>query len=271
MAITIENNEPKQEKKSSKNWIMLMLSLALGGGGVFLANDFIDDKIAYYKSQFEKTEPMIKVVVPVADMVRGQRITQNDLSLREVPVQFAHANAVTNANFDVAVGQHLSFDIASGKPLLWAHLEGGLSPTFSGSLVNGLRAMTVPVDEVNSISGFLQPSDNIDLFMTYKKTVFPVIQNLHVLATGTKTITDKTGRATGTYQTITVQVTPEIAKKIVLARSIAPITATLRNPKDEASISASAYTVAQLLNIPKPVKKRRLPRKKGIEFIIGGV
>ncbi len=272
MSTTIENTAPKQKTKSSKNIVMLMLSLALGGGGVYLANDFIEDKVAYYKGQLEKTETMVKMVVPVRQMVRGEIVTQNDLSLREIPAKYAHANAVSNENFDIAVGQHLSFDIDEGKPLLWAHLEGGLAPTFSGSLVDGMRAMTVPVDEVNSISGFLQPSDNIDLFMTYEKSVYPVIQNLHVLATGTKTITDKTGQATGVYQTITVQVTPETAKKIVLARSVGTITATLRHPKDEQPISPAAYTVSQLLNRPVPVKKkkRRIIKKKGIEYIIGG-
>ena len=272
MATTIVNSEPEKKTKSGKNFMMLALALALGGGGVYLANDFIEDKIAFYRSQLEKTEPMVQMVVPVRHMARGEIVTQNDLALREIPASYAHSNAVGNENFDIAVGQHLSFDIAEGKPLLWAHLEGGLAPTFSGSLADGMRAMTIPVDEVNAISGFLQPSDNIDLFMTYEEKVYPVIQNLHVLATGTKTITDKTGQATGIYQTITVQVSPETAKKIVLAHSVGKITATLRHPKDQQAVNPSPYTVAQLLNRPKPVKKkkRKVVRKKGIEYIIGG-
>ncbi len=247
---TIEE-QSRRGRKSSKTFVMLFLSLALGAGGVYLAKGFIENKVNYYKSQLEKTEEMVKVVVPVRPMARGEVVTASDLALREMPARFAHDNGLTEANHGVALGQRLSFDVGKGKPLLWAHLEGGLTPTFSGKLEDGFRALTVPVNEVNSISGFLQPTDNIDLFLTYKDTVFPVMQNLHVLATGIKTETDKTGRSTGkTYNTITVQVTTDEAKKIVLAQSVGKLTATLRNPKDEGPIPNHTLTVSELLNKP---------------------
>ena len=61
----------------------------------------------------------------------------------------------------------------------------------------------------------------MDLLLTYAdkskgKLTHPVMQNLHVLATGVKTVVDKTGRTDGTrYNTITVQVTPEDAMNYV--------------------------------------------------------
>ncbi|HHJ14797.1 MAG TPA: Flp pilus assembly protein CpaB [Gammaproteobacteria bacterium] len=269
---TIDIIEPEAEsrpgRRSARHFILLGMALLLGAGGVFLAQKFIDAKIDYYRRQAEKTEPMVQVVVPARDMVRGEVVTLKDMLKRDVPTSFAHINAVTPRDFDRAAGQRLSFDIARGKPLLWAHLEGGRAPTFSGKLEEGKRALTVPVDEINSISGFLQPTDNIDLFMTYQKQVMPIVQNLHVLATGSRTMRDKSGQATGVYQTITVEVTPEIAKKITLARSVGKITATLRNPQDQDPISKRPYTVRELLNRPRVV--RRQVKKRGIEYIIGG-
>ncbi|HHJ12527.1 MAG TPA: Flp pilus assembly protein CpaB [Chromatiales bacterium] len=270
----VEDSAPRKGGGNTRrNLLLLLLSLVIGGGGAWLAKGFIEKKVNYYRAQLEKTQPMVQVVVPVRDMRRGEIVTEQDLALREVPAEFAHVGAVRNENYQIAVGQRLSFDIAKGRPLLWAHLEGGLSPTFSGMLSEGMRALTVPVDEVNSISGFLQPGDNIDLFMNYQKAVFPVVQNLHILATGTRTVRDKTGQVTGTYQTITVEVAPEVAKKITLARSVGSITATLRNPQDAGPIDSNPYTVAQLLNKPPVVKKKRriLPKKKGIQYIIGGI
>jgi len=85
----------------------------------------------------------------------------------QIPQKYADTHSVHSGNYDVAVGQRLDFDIDEGRPLLWAHLEGGLTPTFSGKVDEGLRAMTVRVDEINSISGFLQPKDKVDLMLSY--------------------------------------------------------------------------------------------------------
>ena len=69
-----------------------------------------------------------------------------------------------------------------------------------------------------------------------------------------------------------MQVKPEDAKRIVLARDIGKITATLRHPKDEEPIAKQALTVSDLFGVQKKKKKRKAkPRKKGVEYIVGGV
>jgi len=225
-------------KKSKKNLIMMLLALSLGGLGVFLSKSYIEEQIAFYKGQLEKTETMVKIVVPSRKLLRGEIITSNDLLLREIPEKYVDTNSVTESNYDVALGQRIDFDIDEGRALLWAHLEGGLTPTFSGKVPSGLRAMTVRVDEINSISGFLQPKDRIDLLLTYgsgeSQHIFPIIQNLDVIATGIQTVVDKNGsNSQRAFTTITVQVSPEQAKQVTLAQQIGKMTAILRNPEDE--------------------------------------
>ena len=107
------------------------------------------------------------------------------------------------------------------------------------------------------------------------KITFPFIQNLNVLATGVKTVVDKTGRASDkSYSTITVKVTPTEAKQIILAQEAGKITATLRNPDDTVSISNGAIKVSDILGdkARKKVYKKKPVVKtgNGIEFIIGG-
>ncbi|MEW8085352.1 MAG: Flp pilus assembly protein CpaB [Candidatus Thiodiazotropha endolucinida] len=267
-----------QRKKVSifnKNVIMLIISVALGVGGVYLTKDFIEKKVNYYKSQLEKTEEMVALVVPNRNIQRGTIVTLRDFSVRRIPAKYAHKNAVTESTFGTATGQRVSFDITKGRPLLWAHLEGGLIPTFSGKLKPGKRALAFTVDKINSISGFLQPNDKIDLLLDYKDRIIPIIQNLHVIATGTYTQIDKTGRQSDdSFRIITVEVTPEVAEKITLAKSIGKITALLRSPQDDELISDDPMTVARLLNKPNPkpkTRKRIVRKEKGIEYIIGGI
>jgi len=269
-------------RKPSKNIFMFVLSLVLGGVGVFYSKQYIETQVAHYKSQLEKTETMIEVVVPKRSLRRGEIVRQGDLLTRPIPEQFYDTNSVTAATFEVAIGQRVDFDIDQGRPLLWAHLEGGQTPTFSGKVPTGLRAMTIRVDEINSISGFLQPKDKIDLLLTYgetsQKQIFPLIQNLNVIATGVQTFVNKKGgaEANRAFTTITIQVTPDQAQKITLSQSLGKITAMLRNPDDESPLSDKPMTIAQVLNLPKPKPPKKVVKKKvkkvkpGIEYIIGG-
>lgn len=263
---------PEPRIKFNKNLVMLVFSLVLAAFAVYFAKEFIENKINVYKSQLEKTEEMTLVIVPKRNLSSGEVISSNDFAVREIPLRFAHQNGVSQSTFDIAVGQSLSFDIAEGKTLLWAHLEGGIMPTFSGKVPEGQRAMTITVDKINSISGFLQPTDSIDLLLEYKDAVFPIIQNIRVLATGTRTRVDKTGRETsGSYNTITIEASPEIAKKIALARSVGNLTAVLRSPKDNETVGNDKMTISQLLNQPKKTYvRKRVKKESGVVFIVGG-
>lgn len=272
------NNNTKRFSVN-RNIVMLLLAAVLGSAGVYLTNAFIQGKIAAYTAQFKQDESTIAVVVPRQNLPRGTRIVADDLATRQVPAQWVHQGVVTESNYTIAEGQRVSFDAEEGKPLLWAHLEGGSVPTFSGKLPKGMRALTVPVDEVNSLSGFLQPGDQVDLILTYKPgkntITVPLLQDLTVLATGTTTAArnlldgNNHGR---TYRTVTVLVTPQDAKRVILAQETGSLTAVLRHPDDNQILPYKVTTVATLFGEPpKPKPKvRRVPKKKGVEFIIGG-
>lgn len=266
---------------------MFFVSLLVGGVGVFYSKQYIETEISAIKKTFEKTGEMVEVVVPSRPMVRGELVAKSDLTIREIPKEFVDSNSVTGTTFEQAVGQRIEFDIDRGRPMLWAHLEGGQTPTFSGKVPTGLRAMTIRVDEINSISGFLQPKDRIDLLLTHgdkeDKQIVPLIQNLNVIATGVQTYIAKETSAKRSFTTITIQVTPKQAQKITLSQQVGKITATLRNPDDESPLSDTPMTMAQVLNLPTPVVVKKVevkptvkPKRKvvkktpSIEYIIGG-
>lgn len=269
-------------KRSARPAIMFILSLGLGGVAVFYSKHYIEEQIAHYRSQLEKTEPMADVLVPMRDLRRGEVLDRNDVLLREIPQQYIDSNSIPLEKLDTAVGQVIDFDVDRGAPLLWAHLEGGLTPTFSGKLLDGLRALTVRVDEINSISGFLQPTDRVDLLLTYgrgdEQSTTPLIEQLEVIATGTQTLVDKAGSSgRRQFNTITVQVTPHQAQQLTLAQEVGKLTATLRHPDDESTLTNRQMTVAELLgntvSKPAPVSRtatRRKPTPPSIEYIIGG-
>lgn len=267
-------------RKPSKNLVMFVLSLVVGGVGVFYSKQYIESEISSYKASLEKKEILTEVVVPRRKLMRGEVLAASDLQVHKLPQQYIDPNVVLESTFETAVGQRVQYEMEPGLPLLWAHLEGGMSPTFSGKVPAGLRAMTIRVDEINSISGFLQPKDRIDLLLSYgataEKKIFPILQNINVIATGIQTYVDKTGVGQRPFTTITIQLNPEQAQKITLSQQVGKITAMLRNPDDESPLSEEPMTTAQLLNIsapkPKPIKKikRVAIASPRIEYIIGG-
>jgi len=272
--ISVESNHNSRADSSLSH----PTSAGSSKAGMYYSRTYIEEKVDYYKTQLEKTEPMVDVVVPGRRLLQGEVLRQQDLLIRPVPITYADENALLEANYADAVGKELAFDIDKGKPLLWAHLEGGRSRTFSGMVPAGARALTVRVDEINSISGFLQPGDRIDLLMTHglssENVVFPLIEKLEVIATGLQTRVDRNADGVQrSFSTITVNVSPDDAQKITLAQKLGKLTAVLRNPEDVDSLLTSPMTAARLLN--KPVKKKTVIKRKpqpkpGIEYIVGG-
>lgn len=263
------------EVAAKKNWIILVIAVAIGVAAMFAANTYINFRIASVEANLKRDMEMIKVVVPQHDLARGVRIVGDDLAIREVPKTYVSQEVVTPDAYSVAEGQRVVAAVDRGKPLLWAHLEGGQSPAFSGKLTVGKRAITFPVDEINSISGMLQPGDKIDLIATIRQlnndVTYPLLQDVQILATGTQLSPrddDGNGRQSQ-FTTVTLQVEPENANKIILAQEVGKLTAVLRNPDDERILAATKLDISSLLGTKKTEQPKR--RSKGVEFIIGGV
>jgi pilus assembly protein CpaB len=135
---------------------------------------------------------------------------------------------------------------------MWALLESKRASTFSARVASGRRAMSIAVDEISSISGMLEPGDSIDLMLTTdqkgKKLTFPVIQSVLVLAAGQRVTTDSSGEKRS-YSTITLDTTPEEARRLIIAREAGKLTALLRNPQDKGAISNAKGDLGALFGL----------------------
>lgn len=279
MSMTNPGSKPR---RSLSTILTLLFSIGAGAGGVYFSQEYIAGQVASQTAQSDVEEVMVPVVVVSRSLVRGDTVYQSDLVERQIPEQYVDSNTVTADTFELALGQRMDFDIDEGRPLLWAHLASGITPTFSGKVDQGLRAMTVRVDDINSISGFLQPGDRVDLLMSYgtgtKQRILSLMEQLNVIATGLQTETDKLSDGQPrSFSTITVHVTPEDAQKLTLAQQVGKLTAILRHPDDVQLVADAPLSVAQLIasssgaQTTKPVKRvRRKVAAAAIQYIIGG-
>jgi pilus assembly protein CpaB len=237
----------------NKNWIVLLAALGVGGLAAFGAKNYLGAQMAEIEAR-EKNKAMVQMVVAKTDLGKGSALSADNVAVRPVPKEWAHSGAITPDQFGRAEGSVLAYPANSGEPLIWSQLEGQRTPTFSARLAQGRRAVTVPVDEISSLSGMVEPGDLIDIVVSLKKDsknfTFTLLQSVTVLATGTKASPDDQdpgGRRT--FTTITLDTTPEDAKRVIAAREVGRVTALLRAPNDASSVSRDRSDALSLLGL----------------------
>jgi pilus assembly protein CpaB len=151
--------------------------------------------------------------------------------------------------------------IAENEPLTNLKLAApgvgaGLSPT----IPTGMRAVSVRVNEVIGVAGFVIPGTRVDLLVTVHEPnsgaqiTRAVVNNLTVLTAGTRYDIERAqgdGKAIPT-SVVTLLATPQDAEKIALAATEGKIMLTLRNPLDTLPTDTHGVRMAGLLGAPAP-------------------
>jgi pilus assembly protein CpaB len=235
--------------RPGKTTVVLGLALVVGVIAAMAANRFLSARIDAIEAR--NRTAMVEVVVAKVDLPKGESIGPGNVALRAIPRDYAHSNALTNNSFGSAIGRKLAYNIKGGEMLLSSMLEADKPATFSARVGIGWRAMTVAVDEINSISGLLEPGDVIDLIAGLErkgnKLTMPLLQGVQVIATGQRLADDPLTGERKQYATVTLNVTPSQAITLIAARDGGKITALLRNPADRQAAPANALDINALL------------------------
>ncbi|HEY0062182.1 MAG TPA: Flp pilus assembly protein CpaB [Telluria sp.] len=258
--------------RPSKTWIIFGVALAIGLLAALTARSYLSTQMEAIEARGKgKT---INVLVAKIDVPKGALLSKDNVAIRPIPIEFAHSVALTPDDFERVAGQPLAYAVKSGEMLMWGLMETQRMPTFSARVEAGRRAMTVPVDEINSISGMLEPGDIIDLMVTMerngRKITFPLLQSVQVMATGQRSV-DDAENGSKQYSTVTLDTNPQEAQNIIVAREAGKLTALLRNPQDKEPIGKGGYDVAALLGQNgTPASSATPAPRKGVPVMYGG-
>lgn len=257
---------------------LLVLALALGVLAAVAARNYITGQIAVERERLVPAQRMVALVVAKRDLARGELVSAETMAVREFPEAYAVQGAVAPPQFEAITGASINTPMRAGDPLLHASLTTSELAGFSTRVREGIRAMTIAVDEVNAISGMLQPGDRIDLLFSARvpamgasasgEVTRPLMQDLRVLATGRQVRPGQDDRAARTYTTITVEVQPIQAQKLVVAQRAGKLTALLRNPEDRETLAAKPMDLLGLLGLPT---SEPAPVRRATELIVGGM
>ena len=215
------------------------------------------------------------VVVAAHDLPTGSRVADKDVRLVAWPSRNPVQGSFSAAK-DV-VDRGLITGISANEPLT----ETKLAPIGSGaglppSIPPGMRAMSVKVDEVVGVAGFVAPGTRVDVVVTLRgqqaeeTMTRTVVSNVLVLTAGTRL--DQAQAKDGQPQpssVVTFAVTPNDAERIALASSEGRITLALRNPLDVAPTDTPGIKVTRLMKgqtaeTVEPVKPRVVQARRQI-------
>jgi pilus assembly protein CpaB len=214
--------------------------------------------------RFLSTRPVTTVTAPAArkatvvlasrDLPVGHRIAAEDVRTVEWPADLVPSGYNTQTA-DV-VGRGLMTAVRTNEPLLASKIaEPGSGAGLPIVIPEGQRAMSIPVDQVVGVAGFVIPYTRVDVLLTIQppgqtETMTQIIlQNLTVLTAGQVTQRNEGGDPI-TVNVVTLMVSPEQAERLSLATSQGRIQLALRNMLDIDDATTNGVRTSALLNSP---------------------
>jgi pilus assembly protein CpaB len=196
------------------------------------------------------------VVVARKSLPMGTRLSAEDLNV----IAWPSKNPMAEAFSDPAkvVNRGLLDSVAENEPITemkLAPLEAGAG--LSPSIPTGMRAMSVKVNEVVGVAGFVVPGTKVDVLVTLRRgeesMTRTVVSNVQVLTAGTRYDQDRLKDGEPIPSTVvTLMVTPDDGEKITLAQNEGKIMLALRNPLDTQQTETQGIRSANLLGQPAP-------------------
>lgn len=212
--------------------LMMIGALALAAG--FLASVYVYKNLAARNGG--SSESGVQVMVAANDLQVGARVEDRDIRIITIPSSDLPPGA-PRKKADV-VGRGVILPISKGEFILPNRLAGENAGNGLPALIPpGMRAVSVRVNEVVSVAGFVMPGTRVDVLLTGAPTgggeqqTTTVLQNVEVLASGHTLERTSTGEAQNAA-VITLLVTPDDAQRLTLASSEGHIQLALRNPLD---------------------------------------
>ena len=194
-------------------------------------------------------------MVAAVDIDAGATLAAKQLKIKEMPQDKVPKGSF--ARLEEVKDRVTTASYKEGEAILDINLE--LKPTgLLARVASHKRAMTVNVDEVSGVAGFLSPNDRVDVVVTItpkeasKDVVSKVVlQNLRVLGTGQK-IERVPGEKPQVVPTVTLEVSPEEGERLALSTRDGQITLVLRGQKDQQTVDTPGVNTLQLLGGKEP-------------------
>jgi len=260
----------------------LIIGLAVAVVLAFLVSSFVYQKFKQ-ASAVVPAVAMKQIVVAAAPLQLGTRLDPTKLRLISWPGNQPLAGMFTRV--EDCTNRALITPVAENEPILESKLASVQSGAgLPATIPEGMRAVSVAVNDVVAVAGFVIPGTMVDVLVTGQaigasgggSITRTILENVRVLAAGQKIEQDRDGKPQP-VPVITLLVTPEDASRLTMASTQGKIQLALRNTIDGKTVSPPPVLQATLFGggaPPAPIKhgvpqRAAPPPPYTIEIIVG--
>ena len=287
-------------------WIILAVSLALALLVAWFAYAYLQQRERALQQQAANAarghhRPDVAVVVPIEDSNVGAVLTKEKFVSRPIEDDLVYPDTLLAADFDTYEGQKLAQPVLHGRPVRISDLIVPEVKNVANIIPDGKRALTVEIDNLNSISHTVHPGDHVDIFLlsatdkavaggsgggSGDKSGQPqaslFMQDMLLIATGHE-FEDVLGRRAPNvdkmvqpgsiggrdgevkeYDTVTLLVSPAEAEKLLVGQRLGTYRIALRGKKDQEPVNVKPLTGSDVM------AQAAGTRLRSVEYIIGG-
>jgi pilus assembly protein CpaB len=225
-----------------KNKLILLVALLIGGLAFLMNWRYLDQQ----RTELYKGAEKVKVIVAKRDMPSMTVLTIEDLALRDEFKSAVGQNAFYEDDLDALLGRRLLYPVRRSDPLLWSQVDmpRRTKTGLSHVIEKGKRAVSLSIAGAPAVSGLIQPLDNVDIMGTFtfpsrtnpkqvESVTLTLMQNVSVIATGSKIAGQGDRSQQSGYSTVTFEVSPREAELLIFAQQTrGQLYLSLRNPDD---------------------------------------
>lgn len=248
-----------------KTILVIVFALVLAVGAAWSANRWLRLQAGPQVGS-DKTP----LVVAARDITLGQKINANQVELSEWPKHVVPKGHFTKIE-DVQ-GQVARQNIYAGEPIVQARIaKHDKGSTLSAIIPVNKRAVTIPVNYVVGVAGFILPGNRVDILSTRnlggRATTTTLLERMKVLAVD-QTIGDKDKPTL--VRAVTLEATPEEGEILVQARSEGQLQLVLRNTADLAVAEKPKPEPVVEKNVVEAPKPPPAPKPRRLVEVIRG-
>ncbi|MCJ8204646.1 Flp pilus assembly protein CpaB [Pseudomonas sp. RGM2987] len=247
---------------SSRTLSLIGVSLVMGLGAAWMADSWLSARLNATPDDHLRSVVVATVEIPFGQMVEAQQVATLRMPMDTIPDDAFDST-------EQAVGKIATFDILRGDIVRSARLSEHLGGSTLASLIApDKRAISVRVDDVVGVGGFLLPGNRVDVLAT-KTTAAgsnnavsrTILENLRVLAVDQTAGTDKTQPVV--VRAVTLEMSASEAEALVTAQTEGKLQLALRNPLnlEKKAVIATPAAPAPVITmaaapVPRPVVQR---------------
>src|SRR4051812_11992 len=252
---------------------MIGFAVLFGLLAVFIAQAWLNSQAEMRMKSLEaqKTVPAATKTIVVAAKALRYGNELNADSLREIPwSQDAVPRGAFNSISEILSGgkRVVLAPIEANEPVLALKITGaGQRATLSSLVEDGMKAVTIRVNDVEGVGGFVLPGDRVDVVLTRqsdkdKASTEIVLQNARVLAVDQSA--DASADKATVAKSVTLEVSTEQAQRVWLASSVGNLSLLLRKAGETSAASTKRITLSDLDGQAAATDTRRVVVTRGL-------